>query len=1116
MLILCLRTSFLVLLATSPLVAQRGARVQTPAATPKADEKTWDVTRPFGPTTPLVFDTSEGTWMNVDVSPDGARIIFDLLGDLYTMPIAGSGAAPATRLTSGPAFDMQPRFSPDGKSIAFTSDRGGLFNIWVMDVDGGHAKAVSKEQKWWVNSPAWSPDSQYLFARRHFVQTRSLGAGEVWMFHRSGAEGLQVTEKASWQKDAGEPAVSPDGRYLYYSKDVTPGANFDYNRNPYDIIYAIIRRDLQTGRERTYTNRPGGSLAPRPSPDGRRLAFIRRVDTKTALFVKDVATGAEVVVWDGLDHDLQEAWSMFGTYTQYAWLPDSSAMVIWAKGKLWKVTPHPNPLPASGERGPDDAASSSPSPRLRGEGRGDGAAIVSEIPFTAHVDQTITNAVRFTTEVAPDRFPVRMLRDATVSPDGKAVAYSALGHVYVKTLPGGEPRRVTADAALEFDPAFSPDGRTLVYTTWTDAAKGRVRTAGVDGGGSREIVATPGHYTEPSFSPDGSQIVYRAASGDNIRGTTFAEETGIFVVAAAGGSAPRLVREEGVDPEFDHTGTRIYFRDRRDNKAVLVSVTLGNADEIVHARSDNATQIVPSPDGRWLAFTERWRAWVAPFPRTGRPIDLAPKGGAFPVAQISRDSGWALHWSDATHVHWTLGPELFTRDLTHTFPFVAQGLEKPDEPESKGTPIGFSATSDKPTGRVAFVGARLVTMAGGGAGAEAGAATGVIENGVIVVDGNRIVSVGAAASMTIPVDAKRVDVAGKTIIPGLIDVHAHLGGESSGILAETSWPLAANLAYGVTTSHDPSNDTETVFTNSEMIRAGLKLGPRLYSTGTILYGAETPFKAVVDSYDDALMHMRRLKAAGAFSVKSYNQERRDTRQMFLKAARELQMLVVPEGGSLLYHDETMIQDGHTGIEHNLPPAPIYKDVITLFAKSRVGYTPTLIVSFGGLAGEYYWYQHDEVWKNERLLAFTPRDVVVARARRRATAGEDDFHHIAVSRAAKSIAAAGGSVQLGAHGQLQGLGAHWELWMLAQGGMTPLEALRCATINGARYLGLDKDLGSIEPGKLADLVVLDRNPLDDIRHSDSVRMVMLNGRLLDASTLDETVTRDRRRPPFPWQ
>jgi imidazolonepropionase-like amidohydrolase len=307
-----------------------------------------------------------------------------------------------------------------------------------------------------------------------------------------------------------------------------------------------------------------------------------------------------------------------------------------------------------------------------------------------------------------------------------------------------------------------------------------------------------------------------------------------------------------------------------------------------------------------------------------------------------------------------------------------------------------------------------------------------------------------------------------------------------------------------------------VFTKSEMIRAGRMLGPRLFSTGTILYGAETPAKAVVDSYEDAVMHIRRLKAAGAFTVKSYNQQRRDTRQMFLKAARELQMMVVPEGGSLLYHDLTLVQDGHTGVEHNLPVPRLYADVLTLFSKSRVGYTPTLIVGFGGLSGEYYWYQKDEVWKNQRLLAFTPRDVVVSRSRRRVMAGDDDFNHILIAKATRQLLEAGTSVQLGAHGQLQGLGAHWELWMLAQGGMSPLEALACATINGARYLGLDKDLGSLEPGKLADLVVLDRNPLENIRNSDSVSQVMLNGRLYDAATLDQIVPEARKRMPFWWQ
>ncbi|HEX2444650.1 MAG TPA: amidohydrolase family protein [Vicinamibacterales bacterium] len=1061
----------------------------------KKDEKKWDVNEPLGPTTKLEFETSEGTWVNVDVSPDGKRIVFDLLGDLYVMPIGGSGAQPATRLTSGPAYDMQPRFSPDGKRIAFSSDRDGLWNIWTTDADGKDAKQVSKEARWFVNSPAWSPDGQYIFARRHFVKERSLGAGEIWMFHSSGADGLQVTEKVSWQKDAGEPAISPDGRYLYYSKDVTPGQNFEYNKDPYGVIYAIVRRDLTTGRERTLVSRPGGSVAPRPSPDGKQIAFVRRVDTKSALFIRDLATGREAAVFDRLDKDLQEAWAIHGVYAQYAWTPDSQSIVIWGEGKIWKVGVNGN--------------------------AGGAQAAHTQIPFTARVDQTINDAVRFPQKVHASEFPVRLLRDVTTSPDGKVVAYSALGKIYVKEMPGGAPRtlvRLKPDATgsdwIESDPAFSPDGQRVLFAAWNDRDLGRIRIARADGSDARDVVATPGHYTEPSFSPDGRQIVYRKVAPDGIRGITHGTDPGIYVAAADGTGEPALVREAGADPQFDHTGKRIYFRERRGEKFVLASLEVDGSDEIVHLQSDNATQIEPSPDGKYVAFAERWHAFIAAFPRSGRAIDLGPKGTSFPVAQISRDAGSYLHWSgDSRRVHWSLGPDYFTRDLARTFAFLAEPgptADKPAEPEAKGIAIGFSTKTDEPSGALALVGARIITMAAGAARSE------VIENGTVVVEGNRVTAIGPSGSVAVPAGATRIEVRGKTIMPGIIDAHAHVDGENNGILAEASWPLVANLAFGVTTSHDPSNDTETVFTNSELIRSGAKLGPRLYSTGTILYGAETPFKAVVDTYEDAMSHLRRQKAVGAFSVKSYNQQRRDARQMIIKAARALEMLVVPEGGSLLYMNNTHVLDGHTGVEHSLPVPRIYKDVVTLFAKSKSGYTPTLIVGYGGLSGEYYWYQHTDVWKNQRLLSFTPRDVVVPRSRRRTMADEDDFNHILIARGAKQIADAGGSVQVGAHGQLQGLGAHWEMWMLGQGGFTPIEVLRAATIDGARYLGLDGEIGSLEKGKLADLVVLDKNPLENIRNTESISMVMLNGRLYDGATMDEIGNHPRKRKPFYWE
>jgi imidazolonepropionase-like amidohydrolase len=362
----------------------------------------------------------------------------------------------------------------------------------------------------------------------------------------------------------------------------------------------------------------------------------------------------------------------------------------------------------------------------------------------------------------------------------------------------------------------------------------------------------------------------------------------------------------------------------------------------------------------------------------------------------------------------------------------------------------------------------------------------------------------------VPEQAKVVDLNGKTIMPGMVDVHAHLRTSPDGISPQTDWSYLANLSFGVTTAHDPSSNTEMVFSQAEMLKAGRMIGPRLYSTGSILYGADADMKVVVNSLDDALSSLRRLKAVGAFSVKSYNQPRREQRQQILEAARQLKMEVVPEGGSTFYTNLNMVIDGHTGLEHSLPVSPVYKDVVSLWKNTQVGYTPTLIVAYGGQWGENYWYDRTNVWENERLLAFTPRSIIDERARRRTTSEYGDYNHIDVSKAAKQLADAGVKVNLGAHGQIQGLGAHWELWMLAQGGMSPLQAIRAATLNGASYLGMDKEIGSLEVGKLADLVIMDANPLEDIRNSEKIKYVMINGRLYDSMTMNELISREKIR------
>ena len=1062
----------LALVAPAPLVAQSGAPGPGASAVPAAARADtarptkWDVSVAHGPAKTLEFSTDEGTWLSLDVSPDGQQIAFDLLGDVYLLPIAGGEAR---LLLGGGAYETQPRFSPDGKRLAFTSDRDGTDNLWVVNLDGTGLKQVTKEKERQVNSAAWAPDGQALVGRKHYRNTRSLGAGEQWLFHLGGGEGLQLTARRNWEQNAGEPVLSPDGRYLYYSEDVSPGGGFQYNRDPHGSVYVIQRLDRQTGEKETFLRGAGGAVRPTPSPDGKTLAFVRRVGLKTTLFTHDLASGREKLLWDGLSHDQQEAWAIFGTYPTMAWTPDGRSLVLWAQGKLWRV----------------DAASGAPTP----------------IPFRAQVKQTITEALRFPQAVAPDSFDVKMLRSVSVAPDGRSVVFQALGKLWLRELPDGRPRRLTRDEShFEFFPAWSADGRRLVYTTWHDRELGSIRVVNRDGSGARTLTRQPGHYVEPQFSQDGQKIVFRRVGTDGLRSELFTREPGVYWLPASGGEAQKITTS-GTQPRFNRKGDRVYLVTAEPSRAPgepgrvgLASVNLSGGDRILHLVSDNAGQIVLSPDERFVAWTERFQAYVAPFALTGQTVTLAPKSSAYPVQQVTRDAGVNLHWSpDGRRLYWSLGPELFQRELGRTFAWAAEGAAAdttPVRPDSTGVFIGFRLPGDRPAGTVALVGGTVISMKG----------EEVIPDATVLVQGNRITAVGPAASVAVPVGATRVDVAGKFLMPGLVDVHAHTPVGGHGLTPQANWSYLANLAFGVTTMHDPSNNTEMVFAGSELLKAGRTLGPRLYSTGTILYGAEGGARAQVNNLDDALGHLRRLKAVGAFSVKSYNQPRRDARQQIVEAARRLGMMVVPEGGSTYHWNMTHVLDGHTGMEHNIPVAPLYNDALSLIAASQTGYTPTLIVNYGGLSGEYYWYQESNVWENDRLLRFTPRDVVEPRSRRRAMAATDDYYYVEVSKAAKTLLDHGGKVQLGAHGQLQGLGAHWELWMLGQGGMTPHQALRAATLHGAQYLGLDGDLGSIEPGKLADLLVLDRNPLENLRHSESVRQVMLNGRLYDAWTL----------------
>jgi len=1031
----------------------------------------WNVENPPGPQKKIFFTTDEGTWMDLDVSPDGKTIVFDLLGDIYSIPVTGGKA---TLLAGGKAWEIQPRFSPDGKLISYTSDKEGGDNIWIMNSDGSNKHSITKENFRLLNNASWTPDGQFLVARKHFTGTRSLGAGEMWLYHKNGGDGIQLTRHKNDQQDAGEPVVSPDGRYVYWSEDVTPGPEFQYNKDPYKGIYAILRLNRQTGEIETVTGGGGGACRPQISPDGKLLAFVKRIRLKSVLYIHDLSTGEEWPVYDDLSHDQQETWAIFGVYPNFGWTPDSKNIIFYAKGKIWNLDTN--------------------------------TLNVVQVPFEVTSQQTITEALHFPQKVFLDEFPVKMIRQLTTSPDGSMVAFNAAGYIYIKILPNGKPERITATNDFEYEPSFSPDGKSLVYVDWSDELKASVNKIDLVTCLVTRLTPEKGFYYSPKFSNKGDKVIYRKGEGNETSGFAFGKNPGIYTVPAIGG-IPKMIINNGIYPRFSTDDSKIYYQSNDGDKKAFKCMDTTGANQQILYTSKYSTQFSPSPDGKWMAFTEFFNCYITPMVYTGSPQYLSATNKALPLSKLTRDAGTYLHWSrDSRKLLWTLGPKYFARDIDNAFPFEGDGRDKTPVVDTSGIDIGLKLKTDVPDGKIALKNARIITMKGNE----------VIENGTIIIDHNKISAIGKAADIQIPDSAKVYDLSGKTIMPGIVDVHAHLHPSPDGISPQQDWNYYANLAYGVTTAHDPSSNTEMVFSQSEMLKAGNMVGPRGYSTGTVLYGADGDFKAVINNLDDARSNLRRLKAVGAFSVKSYNQPRREQRQQIIEAARELQMEVVPEGGSTFFTNMNMILDGHTGIEHNIPVWPVYKDVKTLWNDSRSGYTPTLIVCYGTQWGENFWYDRTEVWKNDRLLSFIPQYIIDARSRRRTTSEYGDYGHIDVSKYVKQIADGGTKVNLGSHGQIQGLGAHWELWMLAQGGMAPLQAIRCATINGASYLGMEKEIGSLETGKLADLIVLDENPLVDIHNSDKIKYVMVNGRLYDAGSMNEIGNREKPRMHFWWQ
>ena len=1021
-----------------------------------ASAQKWNIENPPGPSKKVTINTDEGTWMDLDVSPDGKTVVFDLLGDIYTMPIAGGKA---TLLAGGRAWETQPRFSPDGKFISYTSDRDGGDNIWIMNAEGGDKHAITRETFDLLNNASWSPDGQYVVTHKHFTGANS--GGELWLYNRTGGDGIQLTKRSPHGRDAIEPVISPDGKFVYWSENMIPGPNADPNKG----IYAIKRLNRESGVISTVSSGTGGACRPQISPDGKLMAFVRRIRLKSVLFLHNLGTGEEWPEYDELSHDQQETVNTLTTYPNFGWTPDSKNLIFYAKGNIWNL----------------DITTLN----------------TTQIPFEVTSVQNISEALHFPQKVFTDDFTPKMLNALTTSPDGKMVAFSAAGYIYTKILPDSVPKRITTTNDFEYSPAFSPDGKTLTYIDWSDELKASINIINLKTLIVSRLTTERGFYYTPQYSAKGDKIIFRKGKGNDVEGNAFGENAGIYTIPATGGTT-KMIIDSGSFPRYTNNDSRIYYQaDHKERKNFMVMDTTGANQKLLYT-SAHVTQFMPSPDGKWMAFDEYSNCYITPMIGIGNAQELSADNTSIPLTKITHDAGTGIHWStDSKKVMWTLGPRYYDKDVDQ----VLSGSNT----DTTGISIGLKLKTDVPDGKIAFKNVRLITMHGDE----------VIANGTILINGNKIEAIGKVADVIVPADAKIFDLTGKTIMPGMVDVHARLHPAPDGVSPQQDWNYYANLAYGVTTVNDPASDIPTTLSQAEMVKAGNLVGPRVYVSGNSLPNDDEDAD-VTNAIEDARSNLRHLKAEGIFSVQTDDLPRRDQRQQVIAAARDLQMDVIPGSRAGLNQEMNMVLDGYSTIEHNIPVWPIYKDVKTLFNASKTTYTPELIVSQGTQYGENYWFDRLEVWKNEYLLNFVPQYLIDACSRRRTTSEYGDYGHIDIARATKQLADGGTRVNIGSNGEIQGLGAHWEMWMLAQGGMPPMEAIRAATMNGAIYLGMEKEIGSLEVGKLADMVIMNDNPLDDIRNSEKIKYVMINGRLYDTGSMNEIGNREKPRLNFWWQ
>lgn len=996
-----------------------------------------DTANPEGtPIQQIDFQTSEGTWMSVDVSPDGQHIAFDLLGHIYEMSIGGGTA---TRLTEGRSWNHMPRYSPDGSEVAFTSDRDGVENIWIMNRETGALENLTQSSDP-VLRGNWSADGRHIMAVR-FPKELTLH-GEI--YNRFGKK-QELLESAVF-RFANHYIDDAARGFIYYEH--TNG------RLPSDGA-RIYRYNKTTGDTEILIQRAGGAFNPQLSPDGKLLAFMGREDLVRSLYVRDLATNQDRLVMTGLDRDQMENLSQYGASAGMSWASNSD-LVLSDKGQVMRVNVNI------------------------------GNAAV--IPFTAQVSREVNATVRTTNPIKSGRSKTRIQRFA--HPAAGGIMSEALGDLYLHA--DGTARNLTNSPELETNPLYHAASGMLYYATWSDTNFGAIHRRPMKGGDVETLTDLPTQYGALALSDDGSLLAYLRGPGSLKNGGRLENQTSFELMVRAENGETWKVTDVGAQwsngntPEirrasplmFSADNKKIFFSEFTPEGLKLKSIGLDGEGERELYHFASSTRAVISPDRNWIAFREYQRAFVTPFEFVGKPIKISGEYKKGFTKRIDTAEGVYMGWAaDSKSLYWTRGTDFYQKSLDDVL--------ADEGGDATITNIAVAYDVAAPTSTIALTGARIITVDG---------ERRVLENASILIENNRIAAIGT--DIDIPRGAQVFDASGQTIMPGIVDAHGHYGGNIQSYLhtiEESVSGLLSPLAHGVTTLYEVYGTAEKDAWIRDRLEAGLTYGPRLFTTGTPIFGAKyrKGLMRPIDSLEDARQVLSYNKAFGAEAVKDYTQFTRRARHATVAASRELGLHDVAETAANLQMNLTQVIDGITGLEHSMGMTPLYSDVVRFMAATDVSITPTLIVVYNGPAGEQYFHHNERVWENEKLLKFQTRDELL-RVRRPTFYWDDEHYAPKMAAALKPLYEAGISLQLGAHGQMSGLDAHWEMELFQQGGFTPAQIIEISTINGAKYHGFGDEIGSLEVGKYADLVVLSKNPLEDIRNAQSITWVMQNG------------------------